>query len=793
MAFEPKKFNDLYDAMRARTTVLTDFEVGSVTRTMYESFAYELGLLYQKMQLVYQSAFVDSAEGTHLDQVVAVLGIQRGLPDFSVGEATFFRDKGNADINIPAGTMVATEDSPEKPKKVYQTVESATLAQNQAEVRVKIQAVERGEEQDVPADAIVVMPRPVPGIKSVNNTETVRLVGRRRETDEELRRRAKNALLSSGKANIAAIENAVLALPGVLDVKVREDFHRAKGLVTLSRAAGPEATVPKGSLLRNGIPPNHKLYRLVRDVLFDAGQTSKTGQIESLLEGKSGELAVGQTLVFEPALPGFAINFEASILQSQFGMADVVVDTPDFEKIRPVVEEAVESVRAAGVYMTVTGAKQIKIDGVFRVEKSPQLQLTPEETLRFEEQIRQEIVAHFQSVKMGQTLLFSKLMKAVLSVQGVEDLSDFRLLTRTALAGGNTQTKTFVPASNRIETEELERFYPDQLCVASEDKLLPVNISFKAASLDKDKYNAAKSALEAYLNGLGLGIPIVRTAIVATIPASLGATSNLRIKPVSWCPNPNEPIDETTAASYVAKFVEKPALGNLFVYNAEVALDGALALVLPGNVGETEKADILADAKASLNAYLEGLPPETPVVLDDLLSAIKKDARVLDTRLEEDDIEIKVNNTPDASRLNQGKITVKVFEKATTNKFPVVADIYNLPITATNISLVVAQGVTFNAAISNDMKTLIKHTVDTYTNDFPPGKNLNYNDLKTALQNLSFGFNFTLTELSLAGTSKPELGFDAQSANSDVPRDIIVRSVELPSLSVALANIIITQ
>ena len=118
MAFEPKKFSELYEAMRSRTAVLTDFEVGSVARTMFESFAYELGLLYQKMNLVYLSAFVDSAEGSHLDQVVATLGIQRSLPDFAVGEVVFLRDKGNTDITIPAGTLVATEDTPELPKKV---------------------------------------------------------------------------------------------------------------------------------------------------------------------------------------------------------------------------------------------------------------------------------------------------------------------------------------------------------------------------------------------------------------------------------------------------------------------------------------------------------------------------------------------------------------------------------------------------------------------------------------------------------------------------------------------------
>ena len=49
MAFEPKKFNELYEDMRVKTPpALTDFEVGSVTRTMYESFAYELGVLYHK-------------------------------------------------------------------------------------------------------------------------------------------------------------------------------------------------------------------------------------------------------------------------------------------------------------------------------------------------------------------------------------------------------------------------------------------------------------------------------------------------------------------------------------------------------------------------------------------------------------------------------------------------------------------------------------------------------------------------------------------------------------------------
>ena len=45
--FEPKKFTDLYEANRGHSVgVLTDFEVGSVSRTLTEAFAIEMALLY---------------------------------------------------------------------------------------------------------------------------------------------------------------------------------------------------------------------------------------------------------------------------------------------------------------------------------------------------------------------------------------------------------------------------------------------------------------------------------------------------------------------------------------------------------------------------------------------------------------------------------------------------------------------------------------------------------------------------------------------------------------------------
>ena len=229
MTFEPKKFEEIYTNMvqksQEKVPTLTDFQVGSVIRTMYESFAYEIGILYEQLNQVYLSAFIDSAEGSQLEMLVALLGIQRGLPDFAEGTVTFQRDLGTDIIEIPVGTLVTTEDSEKSPKKAYTTIESQIFPANSKTIDVKIQAVERGEEQVTKEETINIMPLPIPGIKSVINKSPIQFTGKKTETDEELRQRAKIALISSGKASNIALENALLSQPSVREVKLIERFN----------------------------------------------------------------------------------------------------------------------------------------------------------------------------------------------------------------------------------------------------------------------------------------------------------------------------------------------------------------------------------------------------------------------------------------------------------------------------------------------------------------------------------------------------------------------------------------
>lgn len=229
MSFEPKTFDQIYaelvQSTQARLPGEVDLEVGSVVRTLYESFAYEMALLYEQMDQVYRSAFIDTASGLQLEMVAAILGIQRGLPDFAEGGVTFERDPGNDDLEIPLGTLVTTEDSDQSPRKAYKTLETKTLPANATQVTVKVQALERGEHQTVEAEKITVMPLPVAGVKAVRNLEPTQFLGKRLETDADLRQRAKSMLLASGKASLTSIETALLSLPGVREVKLVEPFE----------------------------------------------------------------------------------------------------------------------------------------------------------------------------------------------------------------------------------------------------------------------------------------------------------------------------------------------------------------------------------------------------------------------------------------------------------------------------------------------------------------------------------------------------------------------------------------
>ena len=94
-------------------TALTDTTEGSVVRTLMEAFAREMAVAYDQLGTVYRQAYLDTAEGVALDNVVALLGLERHGAGHVEGRAVFARRQPlDADVSIPAGTLVAGRDVP---------------------------------------------------------------------------------------------------------------------------------------------------------------------------------------------------------------------------------------------------------------------------------------------------------------------------------------------------------------------------------------------------------------------------------------------------------------------------------------------------------------------------------------------------------------------------------------------------------------------------------------------------------------------------------------------------------
>jgi len=231
-----------YYPERLKPTPITDINVGSVARTLIETLAREIATQYQQLQQVYDSAFVETAEGSALDKVVALVDIQRLKAGHPVGKVRFSRRSGSpGSITIPITTAISDGQGHR-----YFTSQEATLQPNQATVEVWVHGESR---RTVPLESsqLTVLERAIAGIDRVSNDEsTYRATDA--ETDAQLAARARRAIHATGKGTRDALRFGLEGLPFVaaatlteypdppvpmpgmlrLDVALRDDnpFHR---------------------------------------------------------------------------------------------------------------------------------------------------------------------------------------------------------------------------------------------------------------------------------------------------------------------------------------------------------------------------------------------------------------------------------------------------------------------------------------------------------------------------------------------------------------------------------------
>lgn len=410
-----------YYPLRTRPTQLNDVAVGSVVRTLLETASREIATQYQQLQLVYDSAFLETATGPSLEKVVALLDVRRLERGHPVARVRFQRRQGESDlVTIPVGTVVSDRKGAR-----YLTTDLATLEPGQSSVEVWV----HGEATSTPlvdADALTILERAIAGVQTVTNAEPT-FRSAEEESDAQLRARARVGLHRAGRGTPAAIRYGLLSLPYVTavtlveppavpagtlrvdvalsrdnevnraEVRARINELRPAGIyVEASWAAKAVVAVDVGlvltgaSLVSTAVDAlNARVRAAVQEHLtaLPPGGTLRASRLTALVLGVDERIADASVAI---ALDGAPVTGNATLSDGR------VLDTPTFN-FRPV---QFTDAAASTTTVTLTAQLQVVLQGG-----------TPLATARTS--LRQRLDALLLTLQPGATVDFDRLTTAV--------------------------------------------------------------------------------------------------------------------------------------------------------------------------------------------------------------------------------------------------------------------------------------------------------------------------------------------------------------------------------------------
>lgn len=363
MTYEPREQQTIYESVRDRIKgkipALTNFTNTSFNWVWVQGFASEMREQELDKTAAYLSGLIDYAGGPlteqdlidlgiedladveeinerledeDLDRLVKILGVKRSDGNPSSGSVTFTTINGAT--TIQKGTSVGTIPDESGNFLEFTTDGTVDTANGVTTVTANVTAVENGDEYNVGSGALQYLPSPPNGVQAVTNTSATS-GGEDRETNDELRERAKGAIFASSGGGtvqgvIGFIENEI---PDAGAVDIIEFFN--------------------GDTWHGNYPHSH--------VVVDGGNES---DIENAIED-SRPVAVEHFLVRPEAIP---IRVDADIETSSgganiatvkdnvegyinsLGLDDEVVETKIIQKIHNA-DEAIEDITNLNIYV----------------------------------------------------------------------------------------------------------------------------------------------------------------------------------------------------------------------------------------------------------------------------------------------------------------------------------------------------------------------------------------------------------------------------------------------------------
>ncbi|WP_218827810.1 baseplate J/gp47 family protein [Halorubrum halodurans] len=190
----------------------------AVIRLIYIPVSRLLAESQSELRTVLDSAQLEFAQGKALELLTALIGVRRRPATRAIGEVTFSRETAaTVSYTIPRGTRVQTDAV--DPVR-FETTEAVTLPADQTSVSgVPVRASEPGVSANVGSNTLTVMTNPPTGVEAVTNPDQTD-GGTDAEEDDDLRARAKDELSDGMRGTARGIRNQLVKMPTVKSVSL---------------------------------------------------------------------------------------------------------------------------------------------------------------------------------------------------------------------------------------------------------------------------------------------------------------------------------------------------------------------------------------------------------------------------------------------------------------------------------------------------------------------------------------------------------------------------------------------
>lgn len=399
---------------------ITDANPGSVVRTIVEAIAREIDLVYEEMDHVYDSGFIDTASGRALELVVSLLGLERTPPQKATGLVTFGRATPPEEIAVTGEVHLFDG------RMAYGLKAQPVSQIKEVKGTTKGSTVSFEEEKDFVVENNTVRWILEGRLPDPNSSFTVSYVAFQRVTVPSA------ITVTTLSRDPRKLRTFITKEEQTL---TRQPDGKWEAQVKVEAASpGKEGNVPAGAIQLMPRPPLGVEYVVNKQDIVTGIDAESDDQLR--LRAKKALEAAGKATLLSIESAIRRIEGVRSILiqdrpDNVAGVIRVVVDGGETETV----QKAIDETRSAGIYVELRRPKIANIDvnitaSVRRGISQAQAQAGIEERVR----------SYLSRLEIGVDIVYSRLLAHVMESADIHDIQDLSLVVQREGESGKTST-----------------------------------------------------------------------------------------------------------------------------------------------------------------------------------------------------------------------------------------------------------------------------------------------------------------------------------------------------------------